>query len=162
MNRSIPIPLVTIGLGLTQGCATDVVDPNGPNGDDGDVDPLVGDWTAVRVADEDYPFHDEYTYNGYYGSWSSTVDRSAELSVYADLSGYFDVFVHVTQSYGGGEPTEYNHSSFMTVNVPSAEGSNYSIVLRTDGEVSKLDCTLEEPALTCMDQFEKAWDFERQ
>jgi hypothetical protein len=160
MNRSIPIPLVTIGLFLTQGCETDQIDPNDPNGDD--VDPLVGDWTAVRVADEDYPFHDEQTYNGYYGTYSYTIDRSAELSVYEDLSGYFDMFVHVTQSYGGGEPQEFDDSSYMTVHVPLAEGGKYSLVLRADGEVTKLDCTLEEPTLTCMDQFENAWDFERQ
>jgi hypothetical protein len=162
MNRSIPIPLVTIALGLTQGCQTDLVVPNDENDqNDGDVDPLVGDWSAVRVADEDYPFHDERTYSGYYGSYSYTIDKSAELSVYEDLSGYFDMFVRVTHSYGG-EPQEFDNASSMTVHVPSAGDGKYSIVLRADGEVSKLECTLDEPALTCMDQFEHAWDFERQ
>lgn len=155
MNRSIPIPLVTICLGLTQGCDTDQI--NQPE----EVDPLVGEWTAVRVADEDYPVHDEQTYGGYYGSYSYTVDMSAELTVYEDLSGYFDQLVRTSHSYGGGEPQEFVDSSYMTVHVPSAEDGKYSIVLRADGEVSKLDCTLEEPTLTCMDQFEKAWDFER-
>jgi hypothetical protein len=156
MNRSIPIPLVTIGLGLTQGCQTDQIDTS--DASDDEVDPLVGNWTAVRVADEAYPFHDEQTYNGYYGTYSYTSDRSAELSVYEDLSGFFDMFVHVTNSYGG----EYDSASYMTVNVSSAEDGKYSIVLRANGEVSKLDCTLEESTLTCMDQFEHAWDFERQ
>lgn len=156
MNRSIPIPLITIGLGLTQGCQTDqIILP------DGDVDPLVGDWTAVRVADEDYPIHDEQTYNGYYGSSTYTTDISADLTVYEDLSGYFDQLIQVSYSYGGGEPNEFDDTSYMTVRVPSAENGKYSIVLRSDGNVSKLDCTLEEPMLTCTDQFEKAWEFER-
>jgi hypothetical protein len=153
MNRSIPIPLVTIGLGLTQGCQTDLIDPF-----EDDVARLVGDWDAVRVADVDYPVHEEQTYNGYYGSYSYTSDRSAELSVYADLTGFFDMFLHQTNSYGG----EYDNASYMTVNVPSVEDNKYSIVLRANGQVSKLDCTLEESTLTCTDQFEKAWGFERQ
>jgi hypothetical protein len=159
MKRSISIPLVTIGLGLTQGCQTDQIDTS--DASDDEVDPLVGNWTAVRVADEAYPFHDEQTYNGYYGSVSYVIDRTAELSIYEDLSGYFDVFLHVTYSYDGEPPEEFADSSYMTVHVPSAEGGKYSLVLRADGEVTKLDCMLAEAMLTCTDQFEQAWNFER-
>lgn len=39
--------------------------------------------------------------------------------------------------------------------------SSYTVDISAELTVSKLNCTLEGPALTCMDQFEKAWDFER-
>lgn len=153
MHRSVQtIPLATLGLMLTEGCPS-------PTPDEG-ADPIVGDWTATRVADEDFPYHYEYTYSGYYNEFTITVDIEAELSIYADMTGYFDQFGYVVYTFDD-RVSSYDFSNYLAVHVPEVEGGHYEIVMRDQEQVNKLTCTLNEPELNCRDRLERSWDFTR-
>jgi hypothetical protein len=153
MNRSIPIPLAALGLGLTQGCPA----PDEP-------EPLVGEWEATLVADQVYPYHDEETWPGPQYAYTVITDRTAELEIYADLSGYFDMFTRSSFEYGANVQ-ESEFGSYQTVQVSSIEADgNYKITLWDDGFVAaKLECSLTETnaTLRCIDGLEREWAFER-
>jgi len=154
-SNSYPIPMMAVGLVLGSGCQ-----PAQPGSEgETDIDELVDTWTALMIADEKYPLHqvDEY---GYYYTYTHTIDATAEMEVYEDLTGYLDSFYEETFEYNGQEYS-YDGGSSLKVHATAKDDGSYRIVLRSDYDVVKLDCEIQEPRLVCTDHFEKKWNFRR-
>ncbi len=154
-TSSYQIPMMAVGLVLANGCES--VGP-GPEGET-DIDELVDSWSALMIADEKYPRHEVMEY-GYYYSYTRTIDATGEIEVYEDLTGYLDLFFEETIEYGGQEYSN-NSADSMDLRAIKHDDGTYRIVLRSDYDVVKLDCRIEEPRLLCTDSFEAKWNFKR-
>lgn len=115
-------------------------------------DPISGDWTAVKGADNTFPYTLEQCFGGYdysdygYGyeyayrsnqyCYSQTIDMW--MTIDDELSGNFLTLMEMSYSYGEGYANEYEYSNLSELLVRKGEDKKYTLY----SDNFTLDCTL--------------------